>query len=572
VALLTFSWLYAFHNDEAALSARMELLHMEQENQAVAHLNLPPLISGKSASLSGGHITQERTMDEQYDLDASSVTAQLEFAPPGEHPKVALMFLVKGSIPTEPIWRQFLENAGKLTLKAKSFKLPSVNLKKKLKNGFHPSISGLEESRYPGYKIQHGMVPPSKYRSTDYPHVKRRLLEFENIQEMAEEEPITRSDSQAANLTSLPLDGWRNASNAGCKGEQDALQRRATFLLNDERYGHDIYQQQDFFSVYVHASPGFSFPPTSLFSGLEVKDPANLTNAFALHTLIMAEMKLLEAALKEERNQKFVLLSESCIPIHPPEVVYAQAIHESKSRINACLDMFDYGRLELWRWKVKMETQFLKKGHWRKSQQWYILNRDHAELALKDNHIKEVFKRYCWSYGKHICVSDEHYFPTLLASYGLDDETDCLGEGTWTNWTAFGWHPKTFEPEEISPTLLRITMNRGWPPCDPLSARRTALRLFDVDDAVEENVNCSKKCMDERLEVMTKEWASEQADAMPDDWTMKGGYVPLGYECPIFARKFPADAIPETLNATLSCSGAALGPWCLRWHQSLSDQ
>ena len=59
-------------------------------------------------------------------------------------------------------------------------------------------------------------------------------------------------------------------------------------------------------------------------SGLEVKNPVNLTNAFALHTLVMAEMKLLEAALKDERNQKFILLSESCIPIHPPEVIYAQ--------------------------------------------------------------------------------------------------------------------------------------------------------------------------------------------------------------------------------------------------------
>ena len=90
-----------------------------------------------------------------------------------------------------------------------------------------------------------------------------------------------------------------------------------------------------------------------------------------------------------------------------------------------------------------METKYLKKEHWRKSQQWFILNRFHAELAVRDEHIKEVFKRYgiatslsirlkrgdryCWSYGKHICVSDEHYLPTLLASYDLEDEV-ALGE------------------------------------------------------------------------------------------------------------------------------------------------
>ena len=78
---------------------------MEQENEAVASLNLPPLVSGKSSSLSGGHITREQTSEaittetlvamermsfsvDQFDLDGKSVTEQLEFALPGEHPKV----------------------------------------------------------------------------------------------------------------------------------------------------------------------------------------------------------------------------------------------------------------------------------------------------------------------------------------------------------------------------------------------------------------------------------------------------------------------------------------------------
>jgi len=75
----------------------------------------------------------------------------------------------------------------------------------------------------------------------------------------------------------------------------------------------------------------------------------NCTNGFALHTLIEAELKLLKAALREQRNFKFVLLSEACTPIHPPEVIYAQAMHETKSRINACLTKQNYGRLETWR-------------------------------------------------------------------------------------------------------------------------------------------------------------------------------------------------------------------------------
>lgn len=211
-----------------------------------------------------------------------------------------------------------------------------------------------------------------------------------------------------------------------------------------------------------------------------------------------------------------------------------------------------------------METKYLNKAFWRKSQQWFMLNRFHAELAIKDQHIKEVFKRYCWSYGKHICVSDEHYLPTLLASYGLDDQTDCLGEGTWTNWSSSGWHPKTFEAEEVSPSLIKIIQNKSWPPCDPNSARRTALRLFNLPNPTNDlkSVKLEDSCLDDRVSLPDEDWISDQARFLPDDWTVKEGYIPLGYECPLFARKFSADDVPATINATLSCSGAGLGPWC----------
>lgn len=52
---------------------------------------------------------------------------------------------------------------------------------------------------------------------------------------------------------------------------------------------------------------------------------------------------------------------------------------------------------DVFRWKTKMATSYLQKEHWRKSQQWFILSRDHAELAVKDQHVKEVFKRHIMS-------------------------------------------------------------------------------------------------------------------------------------------------------------------------------
>ena len=46
-----------------------------------------------------------------------------------------------------------------------------------------------------------------------------------------DDRPVSRAE-QIVNMTVRPTDGWINASNAGCQGEEEVLQERATFLLN----------------------------------------------------------------------------------------------------------------------------------------------------------------------------------------------------------------------------------------------------------------------------------------------------------------------------------------------------
>ena len=53
-------------------------------------------------------------------------------------------------------------------------------------------------------------------------------------------------------------------------------------------------------------------------------------------TLAEASRVLIREALKNPLNQRFIMLSESCVPLYPPAVVYQQLMWEKKSRINAC--------------------------------------------------------------------------------------------------------------------------------------------------------------------------------------------------------------------------------------------
>ena len=55
---------------------------------------------------------------------------------------------------------------------------------------------------------------------------------------------------------------------------------------------------------------------------------------------------LFAAALKDPLNQRFVTVSESCIPLYPASVVYHQLVYAEKSRINACTTRDNWGRDE----------------------------------------------------------------------------------------------------------------------------------------------------------------------------------------------------------------------------------
>jgi hypothetical protein len=49
-------------------------------------------------------------------------------------------------------------------------------------------------------------------------------------------------------------------------------------------------------------------------------------------------------------------------------------------------------------------------------------------------------------------------------------------------------------------------------------------------------------------------------------WIVDAGYVPLDSHCALFARKFTASVVNETLAMALSCAGLGLGSWCAEQH------
>ena len=53
-------------------------------------------------------------------------------------------------------------------------------------------------------------------------------------------------------------------------------------------------------------------------------------------SLVAALKELIVAGLEDRLNQKFMLISESGIPLYPGETLWVELMVEEKSRINAC--------------------------------------------------------------------------------------------------------------------------------------------------------------------------------------------------------------------------------------------
>ncbi|KAG1334761.1 putative glycosyltransferase BC10 [Cocos nucifera] len=130
------------------------------------------------------------------------------------------------------------------------------------------------------------------------------------------------------------------------------------------------------YSIYVHPHPSYkeSVPDDSVFHGRRVPKDNNLVGLYRVvevrwgqPNMVEAERRLLANALLDYSNQRFVLLSESCIPIFNFSTIYSYLINSTKTFIHSYDDLGPGGR---GRYKIEMSPQ-LKLEQWRKGSQWF---------------------------------------------------------------------------------------------------------------------------------------------------------------------------------------------------------
>jgi hypothetical protein len=153
------------------------------------------------------------------------------------------------------------------------------------------------------------------------------------------------------------------------------------------------------FTIYNHAKE-----PEKI-TDIVLKDkhiPEHIDTCWGCFSAVEANIFMLKEALKDPLNKKFILISDSCIPIVSFDTLYSELIKDDKSRII----FWDTNNTE-YRYNDIIEPEFPINEFIKHNGQGLIFNRLHSDLLV--NNLTKYKDKW-----KNVGCVDEHYFGNVL--------------------------------------------------------------------------------------------------------------------------------------------------------------
>lgn len=200
------------------------------------------------------------------------------------------------------------------------------------------------------------------------------------------------------------------------------------------------------YSIYIHASREKPVHSSPLFVDREIRSEKVVWGRVSM---VDAEKRLLGNALLDIDNQFFILLSDSCIPLHTFDYIYNYLMGTNVSFVDSFLDPGPHGS---GRYSIEMFPE-IEHRDFRKGAQWFAITRRHAILIMADNLYYRKFKLYCKPTVGRNCIADEHYLPTLFKI--VDPGGISNYSVTHVDWSEGKWHPRSYRAADITYELLR---------------------------------------------------------------------------------------------------------------------
>ncbi|KAL2546156.1 Core-2/I-branching beta-1 [Forsythia ovata] len=197
------------------------------------------------------------------------------------------------------------------------------------------------------------------------------------------------------------------------------------------------------FSIYLHTSPEFTYEPPESSVFYKRRIPSKPVH-WGRSTMIDGERRLLANALLDFSNERFILISETCIPLFNFTTIYDYLINSNRSFLSSFDDPRPIGRGR----HNKRMWPSIKLFDWRKGSQWFEANRKLAIKIVSDVTYYPIFRNHCMP----PCYMDEHYLPTLVTKICPDLTSNRTI--TWTDWSGGGSHPNMFMRNDITEEFL----------------------------------------------------------------------------------------------------------------------
>ncbi len=178
--------------------------------------------------------------------------------------------------------------------------------------------------------------------------------------------------------------------------------------MNKEELWHRFFNNIDKnkYSIYIHYKND-----NKLKYFDEYKLKTTVETKWGDISLVHAQKLLLNEALKDESNYKFIYVSDSCIPVKSFDYIYNFLTANNNSYFNVEVKIpFLYNKImysfKKFKEMLKQKESFLNNYSYNKTFQWFILNREHANIINND-------KTEIINYNKTF-APDEIYFLTIL--------------------------------------------------------------------------------------------------------------------------------------------------------------
>ncbi|CAL5030166.1 unnamed protein product [Urochloa decumbens] len=191
------------------------------------------------------------------------------------------------------------------------------------------------------------------------------------------------------------------------------------------------------YTIYVHASREKPEHVSPIFVGRDIHSEKVTWGTISM---VDAERRLLANALQDIDNQHFVLLSDSCVPLHNFDYVYDYLMGTNLSFID---------------WYSQNMLPEVIEADFRKGSQWFSVKRQHALMIIADSLYYTKFKLHCrpgMEDGRN-CYADEHYLPTVF--HMMDPDGIANWSVTHVDWSEGKWHPKAYRANDITLELLK---------------------------------------------------------------------------------------------------------------------